>query len=1433
MEIDHVLNEALAARPAELMEVLARHGLPETFDLAGRLNRVCACKRCNSKKRADRPIALLEFGLKAAREKTPVIEGLLEKYRAEAKVDDALSRVGMAVESGGTTREYVAAFLEINTSPSRPKSVLQESEILRILGNASTGLLDWPQRTGGTWLERPELDSLLAALDRPHSFTVLLGEPGTGKSALLAHMAEGLSKNGVAFLALKADLLPPDLGTLAALDEYLGAPAPIAESLTELAESRTVVFLIDQLDAVSEVMVQRTSRLTVLLGLINRLRGIESLHILLSCRTFEFKHDLRLATLKPEPVTLDDPPFTLVEKLLTAAQIDCTDWPSEAKELLRRPQHLNFFLQHLSQGGAPVFRSYHAMMESVLHTRISRPFGETTARALETIAAAMSDEENLWLPVSRFEGNYGSEIDRLVAADLLTYSTDRFRVGFRHQTIFDFIRARAFASGVASVAQYVLERQDSLFVRPILWSTLHYLREADRSAYCRELQILWRTSDLRQHIRFLIIEFLGRVSAPDFAEISLIRPTLSDPATWAQVVKCIQGNPSWFAQIVGDLPSMMMRGDDVSAYNAAWLLRPALNFDTDTALSLIERCWICDPHRDGMTIHTLADLKKWEERAVRIAETAIRRNPPQDVWVRHLEEVVAKSRPDLAPRLVAAELWGSLEKAEAEPVAIPEPPPADAPEAERFGYMLRYSDASYAAVKKIVGESTRWHGLTKTAKAAPRAFVEQVWPWVLRVATTYSREEEPRSLTYREDHVFNSGHRFHEDLTSGLEAAIVGFAEEEPDAFLSFASQNRNSELQSVHRWLAMGFCRLGSIRPQECAEYLLADVRRFALGPQQNQHKQTNELISAFVPYANPEIAKALEERICSWVYYPPAPDLDVHVRFDRMKGSREHRLRVLRAIPRGILSTTAAKFLAEEERALPDTPERDSGSMEFQRIGSPIGPEKMALASREDLIRLFDELHDGTGWNHPRHFMKGGVIETSRAFGELAKAHPDLALQRLSDLKSGRHEHYASEAIQKLAESEQCDPGGLVEVIHNLSAQGFGAEVFKYGASWAFAKLAEKLHGLNHATCVLLEGWLEDWTGTTDEPNRDEDSAKHGSDKNARSVLWDGDGGILPQGNYPPLHALFLGFLLRQPSEPGSWLSVLERHLRRREDPGVWTALARHELTFLGQTDRERSSRLLESVLAKPQVLTSGNAARLIARLHSWLPPSLTHFCVEQWKGGSWRLGPQAAAEVAMLRHGLVPEDAYCSELVESVIENRLSDIEQRAALRIGVTFAAAEIWNFPKTRSEATRILLGVLPCTDESMVNAWRRVFNSPWPIADDCSRQVLDAVCENREIIRAPHGDQMIDRLKELLERSLEPERVCRTVTALLDECGNAFGDLRTGWIASAGDLIDIALTLQRLPGTSLCGMRIFERLMAGNVYQIEDVLKNLDRKWPS
>ncbi len=1431
MEIDHVLNEALADRPDECKEVLTKHGLPESFDLFGRLNLVCACKRCNSKKGADRPTALIEFGLKAARKKAPIIENLLVKYPAMVKADEDLTRVGVALQRGDITRKYVADFLRNETAAILPRTDLHESELLRILGNASTGLLTWPQRIGGTWLERPESDSLLTKLDRPSSFTVLLGEPGSGKSALLAHLAEGLPMDRVALLALKADLLPPELGTLAALQEHLGTPAPLADCLKELAESRTVVLLIDQLDAVSDLMVQHTSRLTVLLRLIDRLRGIENLHILLSCRSFEFKHDLRLTSLKPDSVTLEDPPFKAVEQLLTAIQIDSTNWPGEAKELLRRPQHLSFFIQHLAKDQPIVLRSYQAMMESVLHARVSKPFGESTERALEAIAAAMSTEEDLWLPVARFRISFGTEIDRLVASDILAYSPEKLRMGFRHQTIFDFVRARAFASGVASLAQHVLEQQDSLFVRPILWSTLHYLREADRTAYRRELQRLWGSLELRQHIRFLLITFLGRVADPDSIEIGLVHPGLSDPRVKGQIIKSIQGNPAWFAQIAGDMPSMM-QGDEVSIYFAAWLLRPALTFNTDSALALIERCWVPDSRRDAITIQTLSYLKQWSERAAIIAETCIRRTPRQDIWGSQLPEVVSQSRPDLAPRLIAAELWALLEKATAEPIVVPEVPPADSPVVDQAIDALRYGDAAYAAVRKIVTDSSRWHGISKIAAASPKTFIEQIWPWVLHVAIVYAAPVEREwSLSYREDRIFDFESRFHEDLTSGIEVAIAGFADEAPDAFLKFASENQDCQIHCIHRLFAIGYCRLAKLKPQECADYLLGDSRRFALGHSRDQHKDSKDLISAFTPYSSRETVKTLEVKIREWVYYPRRPDLGVETRFDRMKWSKEARIRVLSAIPLNLLSPEATKLLTEVEHVLPNTKAPDRNAT-LVMIKSPVSSTQMASASRKSLMRLFDELHDGTGRGHPRDFMKGGVVEASREFGALAKTHPALVLPWLQDLKPGKHERYAAEAIRNLSEPQACDPKELLRVIHRLSAKGFGSEDFRTHASWSFSKLAEELQGLDDATCALIESWLVEWTRTPTEPASNGPSEEGRVDSNSRSILWDGNGGILPQGNYPPLEALFRGYMLRETRDVSGWLRVLERHVERNEDPRVWIALAGWQLKFIGEADRKRASNLLKSVFTKPEILGNEKVVCLVAQLHSWLPPALTGFCLDQWQAGSWRLGPQAVGEVAMLRHCLVKEDEYCRELVESIITGSVANSDILPAMRLGIVFAAAEIWAFPKARAEATRVLLAVLPPADEAMVKAWRRVFHYPWTTVDDCSRQILDALKRNRALLRVQHNGQLIDRLKELLEHSLEAERVCSVVEALLEECGDDIGDFRTGWAAAAGDLIDIALTLERLPGTSSGGLEIFERLMAGNAFQLEDVLLKLDRRLP-
>lgn len=50
-----------------------------------------------------------------------------------------------------------------------------------------------------------------------------------------------------------------------------------------------------------------------------------------------------------------------------------------------------------------------------------------------------------------------------------------------------------------------------------------------------------------------------------------------------------------------------------------------------------------------------------------------------------------------------------------------------------------------------------------------------------------------------------------------------------------------------------------------------------------------------------------------------------------------------------------------------------------------------------------------------------------------------------------------------------------------------------------------------------------------------------------------------MIPHGNYPTLNALTVGLLNREKPDWSRWLSTLEQHLQRPEEPAVWKAMRR----------------------------------------------------------------------------------------------------------------------------------------------------------------------------------------------------------------------------------------------------------------------------------
>ena len=202
---------------------------------------------------------------------------------------------------------------------SKPVNV---TAVKKAFGSASTELLNWPQEIGGNWIERPELDHLIGLIKAcESSVTVLLSEPGGGKSAILARLGKRLKSDETIILAIKADRLPKCTATLSDLEKWIGIEISAKEALSRLAKSQQVVVLIDQLDALSELMDQHTERLESVIQLVNSIRDIQNLFVLVSCREFEFRNDVRFSSLNASKVSLRLPEWELVAPIPKSTRI--------------------------------------------------------------------------------------------------------------------------------------------------------------------------------------------------------------------------------------------------------------------------------------------------------------------------------------------------------------------------------------------------------------------------------------------------------------------------------------------------------------------------------------------------------------------------------------------------------------------------------------------------------------------------------------------------------------------------------------------------------------------------------------------------------------------------------------------------------------------------------------------------------------------------------------------------------------------------------------------------------------------------------------------------------------------------------------------------------------------------------------------------------
>ena len=1291
------------------------------------------------------------------------------------------------------------------------------ASILGALHETTNDLLSWPQTLlNDTWLERPEMAKAREALEEERSRpVVLLGPPGSGKSAFLARLGGELKGLGWHVVAIKADRLPRTVTTRADLRDYLGLTQPLRRVLFALGQRAPTVLLVDQLDALADLVDLHTDRLSVLLGVIADATQTENVRVMCSARIFDFQHDARFRALNAQEIRLSPVAMAEVERVLRGAGFDPQKLPFKLKTILQTPHWLKTLLMLGPQPNASTRTSGYEILDAVWEQKVLRPVEESQANddTLSTLASTISEREELWIPrVSLVD--HEAAIQRLLAAGVLTTDGNGSRVGFAHQSLYEFARARAFVAR-ESLVNHALSRQDALFVRPAIWTALAYLRGVDKRRYHDELSGLWQ-SQLRSHLRLLVIEFVAQVPDPDEAEVALLSPVFQDEKWMVAAFNAASHSEGWRLRLRNGLLLKTLCGSRPAAPYA--VLVSSLGEARDETVKILWQAFDHKPSLAAIILAVLMRLDDWSLSARDLASSALAQQTGQIHALSALAALLSTKRPDYSVHLIATHLTSEFERLKEHLLYTP-PPPEVAPFAELLAW--RYDREPNKTLQKFFVASSRISGLTELAKGAPSEFLRALLPWLDRVLDA-AAEINASYQMYRYDRIVDvrsTSYPAH-DIGHALRTAAEELGRRTPELFFELAPLASKSDLHSVHSILSYGLEQAAPKSPVAIADYLLSDPRRFCLNDDYGDSARSIALLRSISASLTQEQVRRIEEFVLQLSPWSESRERPVEARRAAMHKNRELRARLLGALPGQHLRSETAAMLEQEARALDLEAERPRRSTGLQRIVSPMSAEQMEKAQDDHIVNLFEELIDSTEDNHPRNWMAGGAVQAARELAKLAKKDIHRALGIVQRLRPEIHEVPVGQVVEAMSETS-LSVNELNEFILQSDARGFGTIGFRTAVARALERHAGGSIGLPDSALNLLERWLRDV------PKGPRTKARVVSEElSGEPPFLDcaGGGFGLPDGSYAILDTLLVALLSRKPPDTARFVRILTEHVERDEDPVIWKTFA-YRLHWLRICDRAAAGEFLDKLLARyPEALEWRAGVELVAIASRWVDPVQCERWIRVLDDSPWRFAKHAQGELVAfqsLKYG-APEWAH-REL------NRMLS-EAPAEYQIGVAHAASYLWHDALRRDFVAPVVVELLirgnPVLDEAIL----RGIEFDELVGDSNSVAVLQTLVEREQVLPAKQLPSLVFWVtKHLHVRPDLVERFAQRAASQIAANPEEFQTL--GW--SLTPLVQISVSLQRLPAYRQCGLDLFEKLLGMNLHGAREVMEELDKRGSS
>lgn len=1303
----------------------------------------------------------------------------------------------------------------------------------------SNPLCSWPkdiQNAG--WLERPEFEQFQTRIENAaYSTTLVVGPPGSGKSALLSKLAQwGLDK-GFAVLGIKSDLLAPSITCVDDLSRLiLGGDLDLVDKLCNLSAAGPVLVLIDQLDALGSLSDLETGRLNAVLDFIRSIDNTKSIHLVASVRTFELEADQRLSAIAQQgnTVELERLQASQVHDALEANSIDSSKWPTSYIDFLRVPYHLSLFVrafdaQSLVQDEIPeavLFSSIHSIHDQRWNQLVAGA-GDSKSKVIVDVLFALgekiSDAEVLWHPRAEFSSLTDDLLSEMEALGWLTSSGDL--LGFAHQTQYEFILAKRFCGVPDAFFNYVWVRRDRLTVRPVVWHVLSYLRDRDFIGYVQVMGRLLAQIE-RRHLQRLLLEFLAEVPDPKNPEVAWLRGYLESEKHYATVCWLLRDKRGWFESLPDDCVITLMQWDLHNAWPVTRLLETTIRFAFDRTKSLIRPTWAYKSRYANQVANVLHGAEQFDDETVAWAHACCVDTMVSTWAYQRLIEHLSKFSPTLAPRILAAKLNRYYADA-VETKPEPAPKQEDFAQEEDFAVETLLHSSNIDDRLESLLEYEGFFNVSELARKVPREFFRYIWPWFKSVVTSCSANHFRCYNQYRVEYGMQRwfcSHRNREySIVSAVESAIQSFAKQYPHEFLQTVIEERQLDSMTCQRLLAQGLISIAHLVPEYLLEYFLCDQRRLFVGDEREAFVSVRLFMAVVNYWSQDQQAKFQDFVLAVEVFADYEPDEWSERSANRLRG------KFLILLPKMQRSIEAMNLI---EKVLLESPNAFAPRVllegsEMTRVVSPVEAPAMEKMSPENLANEIHNLPDSTGRDHPADWRLGGSEMLAEEFRTFTESNPTKAIEVIRQLKAGENEMVAGSGLLGLRKAKEHAKETLA-LISELRTKGFSSSRFKDDVGQCAHQIALDCQGLPEDLCQAMEDWLVSVDLSTQSTTEREEKQAD-SDGELHAILWQHGGFYtLPHEHYWLGEAIKLGHCLSSPPRDDRWYAYFKRLVNIEFSTDVWEAWLWQLCRYVPNRDRIAAD-IAELLNRRSDVRSRLAGYCALACFFRSLVPTTRAELLNKLLASPTNADQQAAAEIATYV-GYPSGDLASIQIVDAALINS----DSNPHILAGIAFAAAELWTDHVEHRELSLKLLEKLfavgcPCTS----NAVMSIFNH-----DNC----LDDSENSRRLLALAMNNMQFDRIREVwplirhLTNYMESEprltlSVCQRIVDRIRSLGSSETSARLS--LSEEPLVSIALTLHRSPDPQLAAeaLTLFEDLLDLQAHDAFNKLRELDGRF--